>query len=49
MRNWMDSNRGLGSPTEWWYFMEDCPGADLWFDEDGVPIEYDALRGEGEK
>lgn len=38
MREWMDSNRGIGPPTEWWYFVEERPEAAKWFDADGVPV-----------
>lgn len=39
MRDWMDSNRGIGPPTEWWYFCEERPEAGSWFDADGVPVD----------
>jgi hypothetical protein len=37
MRDWMDSNLGLGGPSEWWYLVEERPEAAEWFDTDGVP------------
>jgi len=46
MREWLDSNRGLGPPTEWWYFCEERPSAKKWFDADGVPVNTPETNGE---
>ena len=44
IRDWLDTPNMLGSPSEWWYFCEERPEAETWFDADGVPVSEEVEK-----